>query len=222
MKRAAMATEQTFRSAPSPRVRRPQAERSAETRRKVLSAAVKSLHELGYSATTTLSIARMAGISLGALQHQFPSKAALMAGVVAELSRQRATSFRASLEGIADPRQRLLVMHDVAWELTMQPEYAAVLEVALARRSDPDLARETAVAFMQNEEMYRRWVVGLARKLGIRDTRRVENAREVATALMRGHAVDLAGGTAKRQPREVTEALKAVSRAQFIAVLDGD
>jgi AcrR family transcriptional regulator len=216
-----MATEQASRRAPPPRVRRPQAERSAETRRKVLSAAVKSLHELGYSATTTLSIARIAGISLGALQHQFPSKAALMAGVVVELSHRRAASFRAALRGIADPRERLIVMHDVAWELTMQPEYAAVLEIALARRSDSDLARETAAPFTRNEEMYRRWVAGLARKLGIRDTKRVENAREVATALMRGHVVDLAGGTARREPHEVTEALKAVSRAQFIAVLDG-
>jgi AcrR family transcriptional regulator len=213
-------SEQSVQAAPRPRVRRPQAERSAETRRKVLAAAVKSLHELGYSATTTLTIARIAGISLGALQHQFPSKAELMAGVVAELSRRRAAAFRSALKGIAHPRERLLAMHDVAWDLTMQPEYAAVLEIALARRSDPDLARETATVYARNEEMYRRWVAGLARKLGIRDTKRVENAREVSTALMRGHVVDLAGGTATRKPGEVAEALKAISRAQLAAVLD--
>ena len=64
------------------RTRRTQAERSAATRKVLLDAAVNCLFENGYGATTTLMVAEAAGVSRGAMLHQFPSKADLMAFVV--------------------------------------------------------------------------------------------------------------------------------------------
>jgi AcrR family transcriptional regulator len=202
------------------RTRRPQAERSAETRAKVLAAAVKSLHEHGYSGTTTMSIAKLAGVSMGGMQHQFPTKASLMAGVVEELGGQRAQTIRKALEGLADPRARLLAMHDVTWELACKPEFAAVLEISLARRSDPDLEREVAPAFAANEERYRRWVVGLGLKCGVRDIKKMQRARDISTGLMRGYVTDTAGAVPDPARSDTLDALRTASRAQLIAVLD--
>jgi AcrR family transcriptional regulator len=203
------------------RMRRPQAERSAETRTKVLAAAVRSLHENGYSGTTTMVIAKLAGVSMGAMQHQFPTKAALMAGVVEELGRQRAQAIRSALKDLAEPRARLLAMHDVTWTLACQPEYAAVLEISLARRSDADLEREVAPAFAANEERYRRWVVGLGLQCGVRDIQKIERARDIATGLMRGYVTDTAGAAPDPARSKTLEALRNASRVQFIAMLDG-
>ena len=59
---------------PPPRQRRTQAERTTETRRRVLDAAVECLIDRGYAKTTVEEVARRAGVSLGAERHHFPSK----------------------------------------------------------------------------------------------------------------------------------------------------
>lgn len=66
----------------APAQRRSQAERSADTRTRVIDAAIQCLYEVGYSATTTGLVVSRAGVSPGAMTHQFPSKADLMEAVV--------------------------------------------------------------------------------------------------------------------------------------------
>ena len=51
-----------------------QQERSARSRRAILAAALKLFSSQGYRATRTREIADAAGISIGALYHQFPDK----------------------------------------------------------------------------------------------------------------------------------------------------
>lgn len=63
-------------------VRRTQAERSGETRRRILDAAVQLLGERGYAGLRTGDVARAAGVSKGAQTHHFPSKDALVVAVV--------------------------------------------------------------------------------------------------------------------------------------------
>ena len=58
----------------SPKKRRTQEERSAETKKRLLEATIDYLNELGYNKTGTVEIARRAGVSRGALVHHFPSK----------------------------------------------------------------------------------------------------------------------------------------------------
>ena len=62
--------------------RRSHAQRSASTRAKVIAAARDVLFSQGYSGATLHAIRDAAGMSLGAIQHQFPTKAKLMAAVV--------------------------------------------------------------------------------------------------------------------------------------------
>lgn len=78
-------------------VRRTQAERSGETRGRILDAAVALLGERGYAGLRTGDVALAAGVSKGAQTHHFPSKDALVVAVVehvflraTEQARQRA------------------------------------------------------------------------------------------------------------------------------------
>ena len=76
------------------RARMTQAERSAATRKVLLDASVRCLFEHGYGQTTTILIAEMAGISRGALLHQFSSKADLMVYVVEAVFEEEAAMYR--------------------------------------------------------------------------------------------------------------------------------
>ncbi len=62
----------------SPRARRTQVERSATTRAQLLAAAADIVRERSYQAATIFEVAKLAGVTPGALQHHFGSKAELM------------------------------------------------------------------------------------------------------------------------------------------------
>lgn len=121
--------------------RRTQESRSADTRAKLLAAAIQSLHGRGYAATTTMVVAEDAGVSRGAMLHQFPTKVDLMLFVVETVYQQELVLYREMLGLIDDPRERLLALPEVAWEVLSRPEGVAVLEVLQGARSDAELAR---------------------------------------------------------------------------------
>lgn len=120
--------------------RRTQESRSAETRARALETAIKLLHANGYAATNILSVASEAGISRGALQHQFPTKVELMLYVVRTVYEQEKALYAEQLDRIADPRERMLAFPEVAWDVLSRPEGVAVLEIMQGSRSDRDLA----------------------------------------------------------------------------------
>ena len=62
--------------------RRTQAERSGETRRRILDAAVALLGERGFAGLRTSDVSTAAGVSKGAQSHHFPSKDELLVAVV--------------------------------------------------------------------------------------------------------------------------------------------
>lgn len=70
--------------------RRSQAERTEETRRKILDAAVELLAVKGYAGFRTADVSEAAGVSRGAQTHHFPSKDDLVVAVVAHVF-ERAT-----------------------------------------------------------------------------------------------------------------------------------
>lgn len=70
------------------RTRRTQAERSEETRARILDAAVHVLSTRGYAGFRTAEVATQAGVSRGALTHHFPSRDELLVAVVADVFRR--------------------------------------------------------------------------------------------------------------------------------------
>lgn len=91
----------------APRVRRTQAERTEDMRRRILDAAVDLLASKGYAGFRTADVAAAAGVSRGAQTHHFPSKDDLVVAVVehvfqraGELGRSRARRVRSVDEAI--------------------------------------------------------------------------------------------------------------------------
>jgi len=70
---------------PAPeRERRSHAERTAETRARVMAAVVASIADVGYQRTTAAEIARRAGVTWGAVQHHFRDKDGILMAVLEE------------------------------------------------------------------------------------------------------------------------------------------
>lgn len=124
--------------------RRTQAERSATTRKVLLDAAVKCLFEHGYGATTTIMVAEEAGVSRGAMLHQFPSKADLMAFVIEADFEEESLLYEQLLAGITEPRERLLAYPEATWKAMSRPSGIAVLEILQGSRSDQTLKKKLA------------------------------------------------------------------------------
>ena len=92
------ATVPTMTAAPrEPTGRRTQAERRTATRTKLLDAAVECLIDRGYAATSVVDVQQRAGVSRGALQHYWPSRAALVVDAVKALFDSMAARLRADM-----------------------------------------------------------------------------------------------------------------------------
>jgi len=119
--------------------RRTQAERRTVTRAKVLTATIDCLVERGYANTSTRHIAKRAGMTVGALQHHFASKADLMAAALQTLGDRMADEFIAEAPTEGDPSERIPQLLDRSWEVHRGPLFDAGLELWVAARSDADL-----------------------------------------------------------------------------------
>ena len=120
--------------------RRTQAERRGRTQDALLTATIDTLVEAGYAGVTTRAVALRAGVSIGALQHHFRSKAELVAAAIEHLNAQLTREFvaRAPTATLSE-RELAEELVDVLWELHKGPLMAAMAELAVAARTDPEL-----------------------------------------------------------------------------------
>jgi AcrR family transcriptional regulator len=82
-------------------------ERSRATRERLLAHARELFAERGYAAVGTEEIVRGAGVTRGALYHQFRDKAALFEAVVEEVEGETTEAIAARAAGAEDPLQAL-------------------------------------------------------------------------------------------------------------------
>ncbi len=82
-------------------VKRTQAQRTAATRAALVVAARPLFAEYGYAAISTDQIARAAGVTRGALYHQFAGKEELFAAVVEQVEEEIQTRIAAEIEAAA-------------------------------------------------------------------------------------------------------------------------
>ena len=119
---------------------RPLQQRAIETRTALLDAAIESLVERGYAATTTIETAHRAGVSRGAQLHHFPTKAELMTAAVERLLERRIEEFRKAFVGVPPGQGRLEHAVDVLWSMFQTSTFVAVAELQVAARTDAELA----------------------------------------------------------------------------------
>lgn len=128
------------RAARQRRPRRTQAARSAETRARLMTAAIECLCERGYVGTTTTEVAARAGISRGAQLHHFPTKAELMTSAVRHLAEEVIAELRRVQASIPAGGDRLSCVVDELWAAVFSgPLFVAAVELWVASRTDPEL-----------------------------------------------------------------------------------
>lgn len=122
------------------RARRTQAERRAVTRAALLDATIECLAEEGYVNTTTRRVAERAGVTPGALQHHFASKAELLGDARRHLgSRFAQEVLRHGSSELAPIQLRTERFLDHMWELLKGTLFQAAVELWVAARTDTEL-----------------------------------------------------------------------------------
>lgn len=124
--------------------RRTQAERSETTRKLLLDAASKLIRQNGFGGLRTIEVAKLAGVSRGALLHHFPSKHALVVEVLTYVnemtlaqSTRRALMARSSGDPIGD-------IIDDAKDYFFGDHFFIGLAIAMSDESTRRLRRETS------------------------------------------------------------------------------
>lgn len=112
-----------------------QAERTAETRGKLLDATIQCLIERGYGGTSTTAVCELAGVSRGAQLHHFPTKAQLLAAAIEHLFGARHREFRDSFAQTRDLGQAF----EHLWHIYVGDSLYAWMELLVASRTDETL-----------------------------------------------------------------------------------
>jgi AcrR family transcriptional regulator len=119
--------------------RRTNAERTAMTRAKILDAAGTCLAEFGYGKTTTTIVAKLAGVSRGALLHNFPTRAELVVAAAEHLFERRVDEVRDRVGALAEGTDRADAIIELLFAMSRDTSVDASLEVIYAGRTDPEL-----------------------------------------------------------------------------------
>lgn len=171
--------------------RRTNVERSAAMRERLIKAAIFCLHKYGYAATTSSLIADTADVSRGAMLHQFPSRTDLMLGVAEYVINAQRQFYTDELFKLQRGRERYVEITRLTWEAWSQPSGIAVIEIMVATRSDPDLAKRFPPVAHALVRSQRDDIWAIAKSAGITDREEVEASAQLNLATIRGLCVDL-------------------------------
>lgn len=118
--------------------RRTHAERTAETRERVVAAVVETIADVGFTRATAAEIARRAGVTWGAVQHHFGDKDGILMAVLEE-------SFDRFAAVLSDPPEAAVredrVAHfvDRSWLHFSSPHYRSTFEILLNLPAETEL-----------------------------------------------------------------------------------
>ncbi len=170
--------------------RRSNVERSAATRSKVIAAAIQCLYELGYEGTTVILVAKRAGVSRGAAQHQFPSKVDLMMAVTAHVVEQLTHIRKDFWENIPKDMGHLSQVAETSWDYHSQPENVALFEIMMATRNDEELHDRFMPFSKQMADLRTYGAESIAEHSGIPMRPELEALVRLHFSAMRGIAMD--------------------------------
>ncbi|MDJ0852180.1 MAG: helix-turn-helix domain-containing protein [Myxococcota bacterium] len=196
---------------------RTQLARSEATRARVLDAAVECIAAEGFQATNLSRIARQAGMTTGAIQHQFGDKATLLAEVV-ERGFERMVDRLARLPGGELPiDERVAALVGALWEGYDAASTRASLEILLAMRGDESFHRRSLEFVASMRDRIDRLWMGTFWDVDCGRGRHVEAQRLVFTTL-NGLALErmFVPGMARSEP------VLAHLGAGVLAILKGD
>ncbi len=128
--------------------------RSANTRAKLIDAAIQCLIDLGYSRTSGVEICRRAQVTRGALNHHYASLADLYVATLSHVYDR----LRARMIGPPDDETggagALEAWTRKAYAVAISPEFKVILELWLASRNDPEVGEVIASAIRDGSSAF--------------------------------------------------------------------
>jgi AcrR family transcriptional regulator len=125
---------------------RTRAQRSEDSRARILDAAVACLIDGGYSGATTLTIQSAADVSRGRLLHHFPSRDRLLVAAAQHLAVKRVADTEERVRRVveenppADAFDRADRVIELLWESFSEPHFWASIELWTAARANSEIA----------------------------------------------------------------------------------
>lgn len=126
---------QNASSLPTPASRR-QEDRSGATRARILDAAMACVAEEGFARTGLARIAARAGVSVGAIQHQYGGKEAVLLAVVERGFDELLAEVARLTSARGDLAERVATLVRALWARYEQPPARAALEILLQMRGE--------------------------------------------------------------------------------------
>jgi AcrR family transcriptional regulator len=139
--------------------RQPKQDRSRATRARLVDAAIDSLAELGWTASTISDVAERAGVSRGAAQHHFPTRESLYVAALEQVWEARAEQLAGAVR--RDRPVRTAEVVDAVFELYAGTTFRAALQMWVAAASEPSLREMVIPLEARLGREVHRMVVGL-------------------------------------------------------------
>jgi len=121
--------------------RQNQEERSRQTQARVTQATIECILEKGIRATSTVDVARLAGVSRGALVHHYPSKTLLMQAALEDLLSREVESVRDMATQVKAGELNFDNFLQALHEHFKGDLYMVTLEYLTNARTDPDIMK---------------------------------------------------------------------------------
>lgn len=198
-------------SASSVRKHRTQAERSERTRELLLDATIECLVELGYARTTVQEICQRAGLSRGAQQHHFTTKAELMTSALEHLFKRLSDEILAGTAQLPPGPERIEASIDLLWRAYSGTLSTAAVELWVAARTDPELRR----TLLPVDRALGHATLEFYRSIMDADDERLTTLVLLTVNLVRGLALDAMIGGDERRRSALLDEWKTLVAEQF-------
>ncbi|WP_152208693.1 TetR/AcrR family transcriptional regulator [Marinobacter changyiensis] len=116
--------------------RQTQEGRSEQTQARIMQATLECILQKGIRATSTVDIAKQAGVSRGALVHHYPTKAILMEAAMEDLLDREVESFRETAKRVEEGTLEFETLLDILHEHFKGDLFMVTLEFLTAARTD--------------------------------------------------------------------------------------
>ena len=122
--------------------RRTQAERSQETRTRILKAAANLIRKRGYARFRTAEVAEEAGLSRGAQLHHFPTKDSLVVATLEYVFEQAQVLSRRRASAVNRPRDLIEAVIEDAREFFFSEHFKVAIDIVLSTSTDQSVRKQ--------------------------------------------------------------------------------
>jgi AcrR family transcriptional regulator len=126
----------------APARRRTQAERSEQTRTRILKASADLIRARGYARFRTADVAAAAGLSRGAQLHHFPTKDALVVATLAYVFDQAQSVSRRRAASINRPRDLIEAVIEDAREFFFSEHFKVAIDIVLSTSTHKSVRKQ--------------------------------------------------------------------------------